>query len=253
MNLDRALELQRSNLRSWFAVLAEHSPGARLLEHDGVTGVMVPAVPERSVVNSVTYDDAESLVAALPELAAAYDAAGVRAWTVWTPDVDAEAAEALKQAGHALDAQPAAMSLELAGFEPLDPGDLDWDAAADPAEVGRLNDAAYGLEPGNFSAAIGDAPYEPPARLYQARIDGEAVCVLQTIDWEGDLGFFMVATDPQHRGQGLAKRLMSVALVEARERGCETSTLQATKKGYPAYERLGYQAFGRLHMYERRK
>jgi GNAT superfamily N-acetyltransferase len=234
-------------------VLAKHSPGARLLEHDGVTGVRVPAVPERSVVNSVTYDDVERLAAALPALAAAYDEAGVRAWTVWTPDVDADAIDALKEAGHVFDAEPAAMSLTIADFEPLDEGDLDWDAAASSADVGRLNDAAYGLEPGNFSAAIGDAPYEPPVRLYQARVDGEVACVLQTIDCEGDLGFFMVATDRRYRGRGLAKRLMSVALEEAQERGCETSTLQATKKGYPVYDRLGYRTFGRLHMYERRK
>jgi GNAT superfamily N-acetyltransferase len=234
------------------AVLAEHSADAHLLEHDGVTGVVVPEVPDRSVVNCVTYEDAARLADALPALAAAYDEAGIRAWTVWTPDVDSDAIEALRDAGHAFDAQPAAMSLALEDFQPLDPGDLDWDASASPPDVGRLNDAAYGLEPGNFSKAIGDGPYDPPVRLYQARVDGDVACVLQTVDVEGDLGFYMIATDARHRGQGLARRLMSVALEEARERGCETSTLQATSKGYPVYERLGFETACRLHMYERR-
>jgi GNAT superfamily N-acetyltransferase len=252
MRLDQALELQRRSLRAWMGVLAERIDGAHLLEHDGVTGVVTPTLPERSIVNCVVYDDAQRLAAALPALAAGYDDAGVRAWTVWTPDVDADAIAALKAAGHRFDGEPAAMTLTLSEFEPLDPGDLDWDDSANPRDVGRLNDAAYGLNE-NFAPALGDGPYGPETRFYEARVDGELACVLQTVDFEDDLGFYLVATDKRHRGQGLAKRLMSVALVEARERGCETSTLQATKKGYPVYDRLGYETFGRLHMYERRK
>jgi GNAT superfamily N-acetyltransferase len=252
-DLEQALELQRRNLRALMSVLVGRSANAQVLEHDGVTGVVVPAVPERSVVNCVTYDDAERLAAALPALATAYDDAGVKAWTVWTPDGDTEAIAALKGAGHRFDAEPAAMTLVLSDFEPLDLGDLDWDKAASAAEVGRLNDEAYGHQPGSLAAAIGDKPYEPPVRSYRARVDGEVACVLQTIDCEGDCGIYWVATDAGHRGRGLAKRLMSAALVEAGERGCETSTLQATAKGYPVYERLGYRTFGRLHMYERRK
>jgi GNAT superfamily N-acetyltransferase len=253
MTLEEVLDLQRRNLRAFMGVLAEGADGGSLLEHDGVTGVVVPAIPERSVVNCVTYDDPGRLAAALPALAAAYDDAGVRAWTVWTPDVDSEAIATLEAAGHRLDAKPAAMALELAAFEPIDPGDLDWDGAASPQDVGWANDLAYGLEPGTFARALGDRPYEHPVRLYQARVDGDVACVAQTVDCDGDCGFYLVATLPDHRGKGLAKRLMSVALTEARERGCETSTLQATKKGYRVYERLGYRTFGRLHMYERRK
>jgi hypothetical protein len=42
------------------------------------------------------------------------------------------------------------------------------------------------------------------------------------------------------------------ALLGASERGCETSTLQATKMGKPIYERMGYRDLGPLHMWERR-
>ena len=35
-------------------------------------------------------------------------------------------------------------------------------------------------------------------------------------------------------------------------RGCEVSTLQATKAGRPVYERLGYRSFGEIQMWERR-
>ena len=70
---------------------------------------VTPAVPERSLPNSVVYESQEALIAALPELARHYDEAGIAAWTVWTPEEDEQAAAALRDAGHALDADPAAM------------------------------------------------------------------------------------------------------------------------------------------------
>ena len=60
-------------------------------------------------------------------------------------------------------------------------------------------------------------PDLPELRLYQARVDGEPACVLATLDHDGDLGFYFVATHPDHRGLGLASRLISAALVEGRE------------------------------------
>ena len=40
--------------------------------------------------------------------------------------------------------------------------------------------------------------------------------------------------------------------VDAAERGCESSTLVATKLGYPAYERLGFRPVGQISMWELR-
>jgi hypothetical protein len=46
---------------------------------------------------------------------------------------------------------------------------------------------------------------------------------------------------------------MRRALADGRERGCEVTTLQATKLGRPVYERLGYRGFGTIEMWERRR
>ena len=62
-----------------------------------------------------------------------------------------------------------------------------------------------------------------------------------------------VATAPEARGRGLSTALMRQALSDAAARGCETSTLQATKLGRPVYERVGYQDFGALQMWECRE
>jgi len=57
---------------------------------------------------------------------------------------------------------------------------------------------------------------------------------------------------PAARGRGLAAGLLHRALADARERGCRTSTTQATTMGRPVYERIGYRDLGPVHMYERR-
>ena len=90
--------------------------------------------------------------------------------------------------------------------------------------VARINDLAYGFEEPTFGAAMTDLPAEPPLRLYQARVDGEPVSVLGTIDDGDDCGIYLVATLKGHRGKGLARRLLHVALAEARDRGLRTST-----------------------------
>ena len=250
---DRALELQRRGLRDWIVMLGASSPGASLFERDGVSAAVVPACPGRSIVNSVSYTDADALARRLDEVASAYDEAGVGAWTVWVPEFDAEAIAALEEAGHVLDGSPAAMSIELGAFEPPDVGDLDWDADADPADLGRINDAAYGLPlDAGVAPGLSAPPPDDNLRLYQARAGGEPACVLGTIDHDRDLGFYFVATLPEHRGKGLARRLIAVAIGEARERGLETSSLQGSPMGQPVYARLGYGRDFVLGMYERR-
>ena len=53
------------------------------------------------------------------------------------------------------------------------------------------------------------------------------------------------------RGRRLASRLLTAALLEARERGMKTSSLQASALGSPIYERLGYRTYFRFHIMER--
>ena len=92
-----------------------------------------------------------------------------------------------------------------------------------------------------------------PLRLYQARVDDQPACVMATVDHGADCGIYLVATLKEHRGRGLARGLLHVALSEARERGRETSSLQSTKFGYPVYARLGYEPICALEMWERRE
>lgn len=237
-------------MAGFFPALARHGSDGHVVERDGVVAAIVPSCPERSVVNCVVYSDANALGGALDELGSEYERAGVRAWTVWVPEHDREAAEVLERAGHILDARPAAMVRDLSDFEVSPPFDLDL-FEPDMAEAARLNDAAYGF-PGDFERAFHERPPEP-AHLYLARADGAPACTVLAYEENGECGIYLVATLPEARGRGLATALMTHALLEARGRGCVTTSLQATQRGRPVYQRLGYRDLGEIHMWERRR
>jgi GNAT superfamily N-acetyltransferase len=258
MDIARAAELQRNSLGDYIEMVASGSPGAQLIELDGVRAAIAPATPQRSIPNSVTYAAADALADAHAELGARYARAGVSTWTVWVPEFDRDAIELLERAGHRFDGSPAAMTLELARFDPPDLGDLGWDRGCDGATLGRINDRAYGHEGADgFAGALSGLGERAGVRLYRAMVDGKPVSVLGTIDHTesdgaADCGIYFVATDPAYRRRGLSTRLLAAALIEARERGCATSTLQASGAGRPIYQALGYEHTFDLHLYERR-
>lgn len=253
MEHDEVIELQRRGLEAFYRVIARAGDGSRMHEFPGVIACSVPACPARSFPNSVVYESVEELSAALDPLAAEYRHEGVEAWTVWVPEGETRAAQILSDAGHRLDATPAAMAIDLADLpEPGDAAELDWDDEATPAEMGRLNDVAYGWEDGGFAGAFTRNPEPDLLRLFRARVDGELACVAATLDVADDCLLAMVATDPAHRGTGLARRLCHAALAAAAERGLRTSSLQASPLGKPVYDRLGYGSFGVIEMWERR-
>ena len=237
---------------AFLRVLVAGSPSSRLNESDGVIAAIVPAMPERSVFNSVGYESTEALAASLEELALAYEDADVDAWTVWVPETDIRSAELLESAGHRLDAKPEAMLLDLSELGELDPGDLDWRRGGSLDDLATINDAAYGYPPGTFGRALGDTPADA-FRRYEAHLDGEPASVLGTLDHDGDCDVLWVATLPEAQGHGLARRLLHLALAEARDRGCATATLQASPDGRPLYRRLAFRELGALQMWERRR
>src|SRR5688572_9377425 len=134
------------SMREFFRLVGRSSEGAHVIELDGVMGSVCPRVPERSLPNSVVYESQDALIAALPELARRYDEAGIDAWTVWTPEEDTAAAAALAAAGHALDADPAGMTRELADLSEPD-GGLDYRTGDELLPViASINDRAYPFE-----------------------------------------------------------------------------------------------------------
>jgi GNAT superfamily N-acetyltransferase len=243
------LDAVYSALGHWMGPLSAGSPGARLLERSGTRGVVVPAAPERAVLNSVTYAHADGLRDAYDELAAAYAAAGA-SWTVWVRPGDADAARLLAERGHVLDAEPVAMARTLDEPPARPELRLDWTSAGSMADVAALNDLAYGYD-GSFARTLSGLEIERGA-VYVARSGGQAVGCLVMVDNGAAADVEWVAVAPEARGRGLSGRLLAIALADAAERGCELSTLVATRLGRPVYERLGFRGLGALQMWERR-
>jgi ribosomal protein S18 acetylase RimI-like enzyme len=239
-----------ASMREFFRHAGEACDGFRVVERDGVLATVTPEVPDRSLPNAVFYDSEDALERNLDGLARLYEDAGVRAWTVWTPRQDERARGVLADAGHTLDADPAAMVLALDEAEPPRDNDPEPDPEPRAEDIGRINDQAYGIS-GAFEVWMGAGPLDP-AHNYVASVDGRPVATVVTVDHDGDCSMWAVAALAEARGRGLVSGLMRRALADGRERGCDVSTLQATKLGEPVYERLGYRKFGVMEMWERR-
>jgi GNAT superfamily N-acetyltransferase len=250
--MDNSLDRMIATMRSSWQVMAETADGASWIESEGVGAAIFPCIPERSVFNSAFYDRGADVAAARERLDAAYLEAGVNAWTVWVPEDDHAVASGLAAAGHKLDGSPAAMVLDLGSFEPPAAPDCDEAGPASTIEVGQVNEAAYPFRDGSWATA---AHAMDPDRfhLYAARDGGRSVSALAVHDCNGDAGVFFVGTVPEARGRGLAGALLGQALADARERGNDISTLQATRMGEPVYARLGYRRIGEFQMWERRR
>jgi GNAT superfamily N-acetyltransferase len=245
------LELIRTGMPPFWRALAEGAGGSVWAEDD-VLAAIVPMAPERSVFNSVFYEDGERLLVSLDPIADAYDEAGVNAWTVWVPEADDRAAAGLGEAGHVLDAEPRAMGMEISALQAPEPDEtIEFRDELDMPEVARLNEIAYGWPPGDF-AAVAQAEV-PNTYAHFASLDGDTLGTVVTWDHGGDSEILWVATLPEARGRGISKQLMARAITAAGERGRLTTTLIATKLGRPVYERIGYRDFGAIQMWERRK
>jgi GNAT superfamily N-acetyltransferase len=249
---DRWIGLNLLGLEAFYRLNVANVPESSLIEREGLIASVAPGTPERSVFNAVVYSDAGALGEALDEVARAYEEAGVRAWTVWVPERDEAAAELLESAGHKLDSEPRAMGMALAGFKAPDMSGLEWAQESELTQAWRLNDVAWGYPEGTFGSGMGsEAP--PGLRVYVANLDGEPAATVTTLDRDRDCSVWCVATAEPARGRGLSTALMRQALHDADERGCTTTTLQASRLGRPVYERIGYEDCGAIQMWERRK
>ena len=87
-----------------------------------------------------------------------------------------------------------------------------------------------------------------PERCKFYEQDGEAICALYWFDCAyngGKLAYiYAVATHPDHRGQGLASRLMAETHDHLKALDYAGAVLKPAKGLFPFYERLGYETCG---------
>jgi GNAT superfamily N-acetyltransferase len=254
MTSEEFIATQFPALAAWIRVGAAAGVGARVFERDGIAAEVSPAVPDASLFNSVAYRDVRALRAAMPSLESTYDEAGVRAWTVWVHESDIDATALVRDAGHVLDSTPDGMGCaldELVAPDALD--ELDYTVSPALEELQLVLAQGYGFPMHVSQSALAAVPSGPNTLVGVARADGRPACTAQVTVVGEDAGIYAVATVPEARGRGLASRLQYLMLQRARELGARTTTLQASKLGRPVYAALGYNSFGAMNMWERRR
>ena len=218
----------------------EHAPRARLVEVGGMVGSVMPVAPASSLMNCALAADPAQEPQELGTFAQAFKEGGAKKWGLWVDGDDERAAEAAKQQGMVLDSRPAPMVADL--------DELPFDHAPETAQpdhdtVGKVNDLAYGYTEPKLTPAIAAMP--PSVLTY-----GDEHCVAMAYDIEDDTALWFVATVPNAQRQGRAGKLLRRLLLDARDRGQTTASLQASQQGRPLYERVGFRTVGSLHLYE---
>lgn len=115
-------------------------------------------------------------------------------------------------------------------------GAADADANAD------VMASAYSMPKESVLRAVPASFFDTPgADVYVARIAGEAVGTV-TMTYHGDTcGIWAMGTDAGRQRCGIGLRLLSAAMVRARDSGTRRFFLGATPAGHRLYEKLGFE------------
>jgi GNAT superfamily N-acetyltransferase len=246
--------LLRSRLWDGFArlqvLLGRHAMQGAVIELPGVVASIVPAAPDSPTLNAAVALDPEEAANALPEIAEQWRDARVSRWGIWLDGRAKRVARGLQKAGLTLTASSPGMGVALDDI--FIPAHLNGRVPkADLATVGRINDLAYGNSDGRLERTLTPLP---PHTLkgYRADLNGHPAAAALAMHHGGDCGVSFVATIPEARRRGLGTLVMHGALQQARERGCTTTTLQATEAGRRLYDTLGYRSLCDMQLWEQR-
>jgi ribosomal protein S18 acetylase RimI-like enzyme len=228
---------------SWRRV-AEGSVRASVQQLPGATIALFPAGPERGVYNNAVLErrlGGPELRAAVDSIAREYTEAGIDRYAIWAHESEPAALGELAGRGFQVDTWTAAMAMtlnEIAVERPrIELGPSEWQEHLRYLEVeGAPGGLLAGVDGGDF-------------HVLGARLEGESVATAIAYDHDGDCGIFNTGTLPRSRRRGLATALTALHLYGARERGCETASLQATEPAQGVYARVGFRALGRFIEY----
>jgi GNAT superfamily N-acetyltransferase len=94
-----------------------------------------------------------------------------------------------------------------------------------------------------------DTIFQPRYQTFLALLDGKPVGTSQLFLSAGVAGIYNVTVIPEARFQGIGFAVTLATLLVARMLGYRIGILQASKRGYGVYRRLGFQDLGKLSLY----
>ncbi len=227
-------------LASW-EEYARGAVAASLQRLAGVAAAVFPNGPERGVYNNALIErhlSAQERADALNALEAAYAAAGVDRFAAWVHERERGMRTDLERRGYTLDTSTRAMGMSLDAIRQRRPAiEL---APPDFNEHLRI----VGV-PAGFLRAADPTAYQ----VVLVRLAGETVATALAFDLDGDCGIYNVTTLEHARRRGLGTALTVVQLHDARVRGRETASLQATPMAERLYAAAGFRDLGRILEY----
>lgn len=227
-------------LASW-EEYARGAAGAAVHRLPGVAAAVFPNGPERTVYNNALLDRdlaAAERAEAIEAMEAAYAASGVTRFAAWAHETDLAMQGDLERRGYTLEETTRAMGMTLDDIR-LPRPEIEL-ARADWPEYLRASEFPPGLLAGADPAAF---------HVLVRRLDGENVAVALAFDLGTDCGIYNVGTLEHARRRGLATALTTVALHDARARGCQTASLQSTEMAERLYAAMGFRDLGRFLEY----
>jgi GNAT superfamily N-acetyltransferase len=215
--------------------------GAALQRHAGVAAAVFPDGPERTVFNNALLERGLSpheRSDAIDAMEAAYADEGIDRFAAWVHESDPAMRRDLERLGYTVEESTRSMGMPL-----------DDDALSRPEIPLAPPDWGEHLRllgvPAGFLASADPTVYH----VVLARLDGETVATAIAYDLDGDCGIYNVVTLEQARRRGLATAVTALQLHDARARGCETASLQATPMAERLYAAAGFHDLGRILEY----
>jgi ribosomal protein S18 acetylase RimI-like enzyme len=220
---------------------ARGAAGAALRRFAGVAAAVFPDGPERAVYNNALL--ARDLTAveraeALEAMEATYATAGVTRFAAWVYESDKAMRVDLQRRSYRLDEVTRAMGMTLDEIRvprpELELGPAGW---SEHVRTARL--------PPGFLSGIDPTPFH----VLVAQLGLNNVATAIAFDFGGDCGIYNVGTLEPFRRRGLATALTAVHLYDARDRGCQTASLQSTAMADHLYAAVGFRDLGRILEY----
>jgi len=233
--------LEDLTLSAWPALKTLHHDGWVLRFGGGQTG-------RANSVNAVRPGDRP--LAELVDLAdAAYPAQGLDPLFRITPLCPPALVGELDRRGYVLENSSIVQVLDDLADTVADPAVRMTHAASEDWIDAYARIAA--LAPPRRAALAGILAAIAPMTLYaRVEVDGRIAAVALGVVDRGHVGIYDVATAPDHRGRGLARRTVATILAAARDRGAHAAYLQVADINAPAlalYGRLGFREVYRYH------
>lgn len=89
------------------------------------------------------------------------------------------------------------------------------------------------------------------SHYYLGFLNGNPIATGVLFKGDGAAGLFYIGTVPEARRQGIAKAMVYYLLSTAKKKGCSISVLQASKRGYPVYKKIGFKKYYTTKIYRR--